>query len=376
MVVSMAVLVVFGTIAAWAAVFSFIVAAMTRNLSRQSHHVVLTDPGTGALVNVEVTGRITWSELAEPGEPVPTATWRSINGPPQQAFPARFLPEPSPLFLGPFQNASDILLALPQDAAYLVENYELAFHEMDRYNELPGRVTFLVNQLHGLIRVRCSFRASDPITAGAYFSWEAVRGIIEANIAANRTVAVTPEPNDLYQLAHQQRDVMVARMPAGGLRFEDVTRDLAHHMVLFGTPNPGRVRQPHQPDPQEKAEKLLKSWLSEAQLARYEKKGWFEVVGNVTGQRYRIHRGLTSNIELIDAAGEKTGRICVVPRGLSVAGDVMLAQKVALETDELGALKLANPDSGEGACFLVMVAKHGHKYAEHIKRISQTVGQP
>jgi hypothetical protein len=31
-----------------------------------------------------------------------------------------------------------------------------------------------------------------------------------------------------------------------------------------------------------------------------------------------------------------------VPEGYLVAGDVMLAQKIALETNELGALKVAN----------------------------------
>jgi hypothetical protein len=31
-----------------------------------------------------------------------------------------------------------------------------------------------------------------------------------------------------------------------------------------------------------------------------------------------------------------------VPEGYLVAGDVMLAQKIALETDERGALQLAN----------------------------------
>jgi hypothetical protein len=33
---------------------------------------------------------------------------------------------------------------------------------------------------------------------------------------------------------------------------------------------------------------------------------------------------------------------CFVPRDPLVAGDVMLAQKIALETDEQGALALAN----------------------------------
>jgi hypothetical protein len=383
----------FAVFVVMAAIFSFgwsqnlPMTSVTRNLSRRSHHAAITDPDTGALVNVEVTDWVTWSQLAEPGEPVPTATWRSISDPPQQAAPARFLPEPSPLFLGPFQNASDILLALPPDAAYLVHDYRLEFSELSA-EQWIGSVTLLVGQMHGSIRITFPFRAVDEAglaRAGTLLSYAHVRDLISAAIAAGKNVTVTGEPNDLYRQATQQRAEMAARMPIGGLRFESVEQESVQHFVqqlaaqeehafLYGTAT--EAPRPHQPGPQQKAEKLLKSWLSEAQLARYEKKGWFEVVGNVTGQRYRIHRGITSNIELIDAAGKRTGRICVVPKGLSALGDVMLAQKVALETDELGALKLANPDGGEGACFLVMVAKHGHKYAEHIKRISQTIGQP
>ena len=46
-------------------------------------------------------------------------------------------------------------------------------------------------------------------------------------------------------------------------------------------------------------------------------------------------------LELDDAVRPKTGW-CVVPNDHLVAGDVMLAQKIALETDERGALAVAN----------------------------------
>ena len=61
-----------------------------------------------------------------------------------------------------------------------------------------------------------------------------------------------------------------------------------------------------------------------------------------TGKRYRICHGNGANIiELDDAALPRTGW-CFVPRDPLVAGDVMLAQKIALETDERGALAVAN----------------------------------
>jgi hypothetical protein len=56
----------------------------------------------------------------------------------------------------------------------------------------------------------------------------------------------------------------------------------------------------------------------------------------------RIYHGNGANvIELDDAALPRTGW-CFLPSDHLVAGDVMLAQKIALETDERGALALAN----------------------------------
>ena len=88
--------------------------------------------------------------------------------------------------------------------------------------------------------------------------------------------------------------------------------------------------------------KLLKEWLSQEQLAQYDAHRYFEVIGCHSGKRYRIHHGNGANVvELNDAALPRTGW-CFVPRDPLVAGDVMLAQKIALETDERGALAVAN----------------------------------
>lgn len=88
--------------------------------------------------------------------------------------------------------------------------------------------------------------------------------------------------------------------------------------------------------------KLLKEWLSPAQLAQYEKHQHFEVIGSDTRKRYRIRHGVSMNIDELDREGGKVAGWCFVPQGGLVAGDVMLAQKVALETNERGAMKVAN----------------------------------
>jgi hypothetical protein len=91
-----------------------------------------------------------------------------------------------------------------------------------------------------------------------------------------------------------------------------------------------------------RALKLLKDWLSPAQLLTYEDHKYFDVVGCDSGAAYRIHHGTQANIEQIDAHGRPVCRWCFVPKGGLVAGDVMLAQKIALETYESSALRVAN----------------------------------
>jgi hypothetical protein len=86
---------------------------------------------------------------------------------------------------------------------------------------------------------------------------------------------------------------------------------------------------------------LLKEWLSPKQRACYERFRYFDVVGCDTGTRYRIHHGVQTNIEELSATGRHVCKWCFVPDGDLAAGDVMLTQKIALETNERGALSVA-----------------------------------
>ena len=87
---------------------------------------------------------------------------------------------------------------------------------------------------------------------------------------------------------------------------------------------------------------LLKGWLSPTQRACYERFRYFDVTGSDTGTRYRIHHGTQTNIDELGSTGHLVCKWCFVPDGNLVAGDVMLAQKIALETNERGALTVAN----------------------------------
>ena len=92
---------------------------------------------------------------------------------------------------------------------------------------------------------------------------------------------------------------------------------------------------------------LLKEWLSPEQLEQYERDGYFEVVGGSTGTRYRIRRPLPFNIDILLQDGSVDDRICVEPQSQSTMrpmadGDILLAQKIALEKNEAETLKIAN----------------------------------
>ena len=92
--------------------------------------------------------------------------------------------------------------------------------------------------------------------------------------------------------------------------------------------------------------RLLRDWLSPHQRAQFDDKDYFEVVGCDSQKRYRIHNrmtyGETPNVYEIDDSGQSKVAWCFLPAGRLVAGDIMLAQKIALETDEHNALAVAN----------------------------------
>jgi hypothetical protein len=88
--------------------------------------------------------------------------------------------------------------------------------------------------------------------------------------------------------------------------------------------------------------RLLRSWLSPEQRAQFDATGHFDVIGCDSGKRFRIHHGVVTNVHEVDATGHPKVGWCFAPAGHLVAGDVMLAQKIALETNEFGALAVAN----------------------------------
>jgi hypothetical protein len=92
---------------------------------------------------------------------------------------------------------------------------------------------------------------------------------------------------------------------------------------------------------EEKSLRLLHSWLSPEQAQQWDALSEFEVVGSHTETRYRIRRGKVMNVHELDRAGNIVAHWCFAPRGDLPIGDVLLAQKIAIETMEREALKMA-----------------------------------
>jgi hypothetical protein len=99
------------------------------------------------------------------------------------------------------------------------------------------------------------------------------------------------------------------------------------------------------PRPRTHAEKravaLLRSWLTPEQEKQWHARGDFEVIGCHTGRRYRITYRAVMNIHQLDPDGHPVQQWCFAPEGRVAVGNVLLAQKIALETMEK-ALALAN----------------------------------
>jgi hypothetical protein len=87
---------------------------------------------------------------------------------------------------------------------------------------------------------------------------------------------------------------------------------------------------------------LLRSWLTPEQDEQWSRENEFEVVGCDTGTRYRLTNGTNMNIIELDSDGRSVRRWCFTPVGPIVQGDMLLAQKIALETMETYARTVAN----------------------------------
>jgi hypothetical protein len=94
--------------------------------------------------------------------------------------------------------------------------------------------------------------------------------------------------------------------------------------------------------------RLLRKTLSATQSQQYDERLHFDVVGGLTGHRYRIHSGGIANVDELDTDGQCVRRLCFQPEGGLANGDILLAQKFGLELYEREVLAIANTFSPAG----------------------------
>jgi hypothetical protein len=108
----------------------------------------------------------------------------------------------------------------------------------------------------------------------------------------------------------------------------------------------GLLHDYRRPRPRTHAEKravaLLLSWLTPEQEKQWQARSEFDVIGGDTGRRYRITYRAVMNVHELDPDGQSVKHGCFAPEDGLAVGEVLLAQKIALETMETKALTIAN----------------------------------
>ena len=90
-----------------------------------------------------------------------------------------------------------------------------------------------------------------------------------------------------------------------------------------------------------RADGLLLACLTPAERKTMEKMAAL-VVRSQTGRTFRLRRSRSRNVDEMDADGNVIARFCIHPQDHMPHGDLLLAQKLMLETDEAEFLRIAN----------------------------------
>jgi hypothetical protein len=101
---------------------------------------------------------------------------------------------------------------------------------------------------------------------------------------------------------------------------------------------------------------LLRSWLTPEQDKQWTTRRAFEVIGCDTGTRYRITYAAVMNIHQLEPAGHTVAQWCFAPVGDLAPGDILLTQKIALETMERKVLALSNRQPFRGGLLVPLSA--------------------
>ncbi len=126
--------------------------------------------------------------------------------------------------------------------------------------------------------------------------------------------------------------------------------DCLRERERYGYPDIQRVQEE---ESSTRACTLLLSCLSPGQRKEFEDTDLYFTVTAPSQRRYRIEKGFNWNIKVLGDDGKVIGKLCAGPTELVPVYDSMLSQKLWLENDEEGFLRIANrdkfrPDSERG----------------------------
>ncbi len=111
---------------------------------------------------------------------------------------------------------------------------------------------------------------------------------------------------------------------------------------ILGALRTGAPRRYHPMTPEQRGVALLLANLTAQQRRQYIRDRHFDVIGGTSGTHYRLWHCFQQNIEELDQDGRRRCIRCFHPRETLVVGDVLLAQKTALELFEPEAIRIAH----------------------------------
>ncbi len=107
---------------------------------------------------------------------------------------------------------------------------------------------------------------------------------------------------------------------------QEVAADITYH-------DQPRITAAQRDEVELRARNLLLSCLTPEQRAMYEKEFKFRVVSNL-GNVFELHRKRMHGVFKLDMQGNRIEEWCVTPHGRIPVDDILLSQKLMLETDE------------------------------------------
>lgn len=135
-------------------------------------------------------------------------------------------------------------------------------------------------------------------------------------------------------------------VPGAGTNYQTSEEIAAQTAIMYAAEAERQARQRVASRAREesrlRAEELLLQNLDKEQAAQFQRERAFEVYTQGRTKRYRVGYGTAGNVSLLDGKGVVVAKFCIHPEVACPTEDVMLAQKLLLETDEGTFLKIAN----------------------------------